>query len=135
MMSLMTTNREMPPSWDAFLAAVGQGINRYGSWTGEAMSLRNAAGRKRLGASGGRLVVDALEAAGYELEPEFGHPPRFESEMVTIRRAGGGELVGTIEALLPYIREADQMVPANAMWRDAAVARTALRGWRGRAGS
>lgn len=131
----MRSKTELPPSWDAFLLDVERQIKGWGYWSGEAMVLRDAAGRKRLGASGGRLVVDALEAAGYELEPEFGHPPTFESESVIIRRAGGEELVRTIEALLPHIREADRVVPVGATWRDAVVAQAALRGWRGRGAS
>lgn len=131
MISSMTMKGRMPPSWDAFLVVVEQAIAARGYWGGEALRLREAAGRKRLGAAGGRLVVDALEAAGFEVEPEFGEPPRSESEVVMIRRAGGAELAKTIEALLPSIREADRIVPANAMWRDAVVARHALRAWRG----
>jgi hypothetical protein len=132
MMSSMTAHGRMPPSWDAFLLIVERAIAERGYWGGEALRLRDAAGRKRLGRSGGRLVVDVLEAAGYEVEVEFGEPPRFESEMVMIRRAGGAELAKTIEELLPSIREADRVVPASAMWRDAVVARHAVRAWRGR---
>ena len=127
----MRAKRKMPPSWDAFLADVDRRIAAAGYWSGEALVLRDAAGRKRLGQAGGRLVVDALEAAGYEVEPEFDGPPRYESETVIIRRAGGAELAKTIEALLPAIREADRVVPANATWRDAVVAQHAIRVWRG----
>ncbi len=114
MMVSMTSKRGMPPSWDAFLADVEREIAGYGYWSGEARVLRDAAGRKRLGVAGGRVVVAALEAAGYEVEPEFDAPPRFECESVIIRHAGGSELAKTIEALLPAIREADRAVPANA---------------------
>ena len=122
----------MPPTWDAFLASVEREIARCGYWGGEALELRDAAGRKRLGRAGGQMIVEALEAAGYEVEVEFGEPPRFESEQVVIRRAGGADLVKTIEALLPSIREADRVVPEIAFWRDAVVAQHAVRAWRGK---
>jgi hypothetical protein len=122
----------MPPSWHQFLDEVDRAIVRTGSWSGEARDVRDAAGRKRLGAAGGRKLVAALEEAGFEVEVEFDAPPRFESEMVIIRRAGAGDLAKAIEGLLPSIREADKSVPLNAMWRDAVVARTAVRAWRGR---
>ena len=123
----------MPLSWATFLEEVERTIDEQGYWGGEALYLRDAAGRKRLGAAGGRLVVGALRDAGYEAELEFGEPLRFESEIVMIRRAGAGELAETIEALLPAIRDADRAVPAGSLWRDAHVARLALRTWRGSA--
>jgi hypothetical protein len=133
-MTSMKSAKAMPSSWDEFLVGVEHAITTIGYWGGEARDLRDAAGRTRLGRAGGRLVVDALAAAGYEVEVEFGEPPRFESELVMIRRAGGAELAKTIEALLPAIREADRVVPTGAVWRDATVAQTALRAWRGREG-
>ena len=48
--------------------------------------------------------------------------------------AAGAERTKTGEALLPHIREADRLVPSNAVWRDALVANLALRGWRGKNG-
>ena len=96
------------------------------------MVLRDAAGRKRLGVAAGRQLVAALEAAGYEVEPEFEGPPRFESEHVVIRRAGGGALAKTIEALLPHIRVLDAQIPQDLPWRDGLIAEHALRGWKSR---
>jgi hypothetical protein len=116
----------MPGTWSTLVEEIEREIDGRGYWSGEALYLRNAAGRRRLGRVGGAKILAALAAAGFECdEPEL----RFESQPVAIRRAGGTQLAATIAELLPAIREADRMVPRNAEWRDEVVARTAIRAW------
>jgi hypothetical protein len=114
--------------WLDMLDRIKNDIGRYGCWWGEARVLRDAAGRRRLTPAGGARIAGALGDAGFECDPPV---PRYESETVLIGRIGSAELARTIEQLLPAIREADQIVPSIATFRDANVARQALRGWRG----
>lgn len=109
------------------LTEIDREIDACGDWAGEARRLRDAAGWTRLGRRSGDALVEALSAAGLELD---GPAPRFESDPVVIRRTGATALLRTVAALLPAIREADAVVPRNACWRDTIVARRAIRAWR-----
>ena len=89
MLVSMTAKWGMPPSRDAFLAEVDPRIAVAGYRSGEALVPRDAAGRKRLGQAGGRMVV-AIKAVEYGVEPEFEGPPRYGGENIIIRRSGHG---------------------------------------------
>jgi hypothetical protein len=114
--------------WLVLVDAIEAGIRRVGYWSGEARNLRDAAGFRRLTPGSCARIVSALANSGYECDPpDF----LYESDPLMIGRIGAAELARTIEALLPAIREADRVVSPVATWRDATVAREALKAWPG----
>jgi endonuclease/exonuclease/phosphatase family metal-dependent hydrolase len=118
---------DLGPNWPAMLRELEAEIDVTGDWSGDARRLRDAAGWRRLGIERGLDLAAALAGVGLEFD---GPPPRFESDPVIIVRKDAVSTARWIEALLPAIREADEAVPGNACWRDAVVARRAMRSWR-----
>lgn len=114
--------------WQELLNEIEDEIRRVGYWSGEARRLRDAAAIRRLTPNGGGRLVSALSRAGFECDPPG---ILYESEPVMIGRTGASDLAGTLEQLLPAIREADRTVPSIATFRDTNVARLALREWPG----
>jgi hypothetical protein len=114
--------------WQQLLEEIDREIRRVGFWSGEARDLRDGAEMRRLTPAGGARLVAALRDAGFECDPVA---IRYESEPVMIGRIGASDLTRIIEQLLPAIRDADRAVPVIATFRDANVARLALRAWPG----
>lgn len=113
--------------WHRLMAKIDDGIDDYGFWAGEAAVLRDAIGARRVGPRVSGRILDALQASGFECDSDRIFS---ESDPLLVRRAGAGRLIDVIARLLPDIREADRVVPANAMWRDEIVASRATRHWR-----
>jgi hypothetical protein len=116
--------------WSAVLAEIDREIEQHGYWTGEAGQLRDAVGSRRLTRQGWERIRARLAEAGLECEQPM---VLSEAEPLMVGRTGAADLAKEIEKLLPALREADRKILSTASFRDASVAREALRHWRGRA--
>jgi hypothetical protein len=106
-----------PDPWEAFLARIRSDCLAFGSWSGDARALRDAAGARRIGRRVAERITARLATAGYEVdEPIFN-----ESQTIIVTPTGTRELAATVEALLPHIRRWDAAIP-SLPWRDALVA-------------
>jgi hypothetical protein len=71
--------------WNDLLREIDLRIERDGYWSGEARLLRDAAGYQRIRNRVWADIERRLQAAGFEVDTEFGGIP-YESFYVTLRR-------------------------------------------------
>jgi len=122
------TRRGNSAAWDELVAEIDANISATGSWAGEAMRLRDAAGYKRLRVRVWEDIVNRLNEAGFDAESEFGGVP-FESLYVTVQARGWADWLAIGEALLDEFERAEKDIPDFGLWRDKRVRSRAIGRW------